>query len=918
MADPEETRKRIKEMRERIFKEADKVSVKNQIEKDAQETNSAPQKSLDNGEISLEEKKIKNHLKDDLSKEIQKNDDKISIIDTDIQKQVSELTLDFDNKSNTLKTEILEKIEGNFSENNSKIDGIEKLVNYNITNSSQTNKAFKERLEELNRALQLEINSVNQKLLVTNESHKKELSELSNSLESEVSSVEKRFASANQKVKTELSSNSDKLSKFEKSIENSHHSLEKTFFEKLQQNDDKISELSSDTNKLISEITLDFASKQSSLETEILKKIEHTFTESKFKIDSVEKLVSDNSFNFTQLIKALKERMNDLTGSFNLELNSVVERLTSENKKIEIELHKKSDELLRLDKSLEEKQTILKENLSEKLQKSDEKLTTLNSNIQKKISEISLNLDNKSSTLEKEFLETIEKMSIHLNSVKEQIENQIGYLNTSLRGYILSITTDQLEKIETELQNNFERSLNFEKLIIQQHDHLKDDLSKEIQKNDDKISIIDTDIQKQVSELTLDFDNKSNTLKTEILEKIEGNFSENNSKIDGIEKLVNYNITNSSQTNKAFKERLEELNRALQLEINSVNQKLLVTNESHKKELSELSNSLESEVSSVEKRFASANQKVKTELSSNSDKLSKFEKSIENSHHSLEKTFFEKLQQNDDKISELSSDTNKLISEITLDFASKQSSLETEFLEKLEHTNLRVGNVEEQIENQIGYLNSSLRGYILTTSKSQEEKVHNLEKEIYSLQERLQTEINSIRNHFLEQKVSIEDTVAKYVVETSKKIDDRSENMQNSLKFLRQEFSDSQRDMQTSFDKKVKESELKTIDHLTKKFLEVRKILSEKIKSLSGDLTILDDILKEKYSALSIDINNGLTALKKDSEKDRKNFNDQFKKAFNEIQLVESTIVKEDDLTELFKNYTLNVNISGNHNLSKE
>ena len=480
---------------------------------------------------------------------------------------------------------------------------------------------------------------------------------------------------------------------------------------------------------------------------------------------------------------------------------------------------------------------------------------------------------------------------------------------------------NQIEKDAQETNSAPQKSLDNGEISLEEKkikNHQKDDLSKEIQKNDDKISIIDTDIQKQVSELTLDFDNKSNTLKTEILKKIEGNFSENNSKIDEIEKLVNYNITNSSQTNKAFKERLEELNRALQLELNSVNQKLLVTNEAHKKELSELSNSLESEVSSIEKRFASANQKVKTELSSNSEKLSKFEKSIENSHHSLEKTFFEKLQQNDDKISELSSDTNKLISEITLDFASKQSSLETEILEKLEQTNLRVGNVEEQIENQVGYLNSSLRGYILTTSKSQEEKVHNLEKEIYSLQERLQTEINSIRNHFLEQKVSIEDTVAKYVVETSKKIDDRSENMQNSLKFFRQEFSDSQRDMLTSFDKKVKESELKTIDHLTKKFLEVRKILSEKIKSLSGDLTILDDMLKEKYSALSIDINNGLTALKKDSEKDRKNFNDQFKKAFNEIQLVESTIVKEDDLTELFQNYTLNVNISGNHNLSKE
>ena len=110
--------------------------------------------------------------------------------------------------------------------------------------------------------------------------------------------MKKRFASANQKVKTELSSNSDKLSKFEKSIENSHHSLEKTFFEKLQQNDDKISELDKDTNKLISEITLDFASKQSSLETEILEKLEQTFTENKFKINAVEKLVNDNSFKF--------------------------------------------------------------------------------------------------------------------------------------------------------------------------------------------------------------------------------------------------------------------------------------------------------------------------------------------------------------------------------------------------------------------------------------------------------------------------------------------------------------------------------------------------------------------------------------------------------------------------------------------
>ena len=33
--------------------------------------------------------------------------------------------------------------------------------------------------------------------------------------------------------------------------------------------------------------------------------------------------------------------------------------------------------------------------------------------------------------------------------MEEQIENQIGYLNTSLRGYVLSITAGQDEKINS-------------------------------------------------------------------------------------------------------------------------------------------------------------------------------------------------------------------------------------------------------------------------------------------------------------------------------------------------------------------------------------------------------------------------------------------------------------------------------------
>ena len=52
-------------------------------------------------------------------------------------------------------------------------------------------------------------------------------------------------------------------------------------------------------------------------------------------------------------------------------------------------------------------------------------------------------------------------------------------------------------------------------------------------------------------------------------------------------------------------------------------------------------------------------------------------------------------------------------------------------------------------------------------------------------------------------------------------------------------------------------------------------------------------------------------------EKDREYFNNRFEKVSDSIQSVESMIVKEEDLTELFQNYTLNVNISDDVKPSK-
>ncbi len=69
-------------------------------------------------------------------------------------------------------------------------------------------------------------------------------------------------------------------------------------------------------------------------------------------------------------------------------------------------------------------------------------------------------------------------------------------------------------------------------------------------------------------------------------------------------------------------------------------------------------------------------------------------------------------------------------------------------------------------------------------------------------------------------------------------------------------------------------------------------------------------MLKEKNSELAKHINNNLSSIKKVAEKDRKYFKNRFEKVSENIQSVEAMIVKEEDLVDLFQNYTLNVNIS--------
>ena len=161
MTTPEETRDRIKEMRERIFQVSGQDSVKTQTKENTHSNELMEKKSevSQKNELPSSDVKLTNSLEETSSQKLQQNGDRISSLSADTQRQMSELALEFTNKSDTLKTEILSKLEQTFAESNSKINSIEKLVGDNIVSLSQANKTVLVYIYDAAHDLQFEINS---------------------------------------------------------------------------------------------------------------------------------------------------------------------------------------------------------------------------------------------------------------------------------------------------------------------------------------------------------------------------------------------------------------------------------------------------------------------------------------------------------------------------------------------------------------------------------------------------------------------------------------------------------------------------------------------------------------------------------------------------------------------------------------
>ena len=126
MATPEETRERIKEMRERIFEKSTETSVKNDSQKTPQKSDAKKNKTknLQSNDAQYNEVEPLSSLEDVPTEIIQQKNNKASSLGSEIRN----ISLDEKNKDSILEIELKNRFEQNLAESNTRIKKVEDFL----------------------------------------------------------------------------------------------------------------------------------------------------------------------------------------------------------------------------------------------------------------------------------------------------------------------------------------------------------------------------------------------------------------------------------------------------------------------------------------------------------------------------------------------------------------------------------------------------------------------------------------------------------------------------------------------------------------------------------------------------------------------------------------------------------------------
>ncbi len=514
--------------------------------------------------------------------------------------------------------------------------------------------------------------------------------------------------------------------------------------------------------------------------------------------------------------------------------------------------------------------------------------------------------------------------SVSLLSVESRVKNSLKAVeefNSSIREDIdfnIKKLISSNKKFDTKFQNSTDEFLNLQDTIDDQQKSLATDLNRKIKQSDNRINDFTSDADNRATEINSGLILKINTLEKSINQKFDTEIQ------DKADRLLSIKRTMEAQQ---------------KFLADSFSQKLKTNNEPIMAEIEQLDKKYETKVSAVEAQQKSLSDSFSQKLKTNNEPIMAEIEQLDKKYET--------------KVSAISSSLGKHLSSA---FSGQEKQFET--------LRQEMNSLKEKLGFEVVEVKSLINKQKTTLFDQLNNSIAELDKKI-----QFQTDHTDSKFALAIQKFT------QNAVEVDKSIKLQADNADKSFNLLKQEFKDIKNELAIDLNKKI-DSHLIEFSKFRKEnvtaLLGLKESIEKKVNAISFTLEKTQGInqnelnklkslvakdslksstdLKKEIDKLNLNIHKSNGTIAKDLTtfinecnrtvsqkigmpevesffKDEMNqkldvfsnrMGDHFQTIHKNIKTVEDMIVKEDDLTELFKNYTLNLTIGDSKSYSNK
>ena len=478
----------------------------------------------------------------------------------------------------------------------------------------------------------------------------------------------------------------------------------------------------------------------------------------------------------------------------------------------------------------------------------------------------------------------LENNSVSLSSIETRIKNSLKTVeefNSFIREDIdlnIKKLISSNKKFDTKFQNSTDEFLNLQNGIDDQHKFLAADLNRKIKQTDNKINGFTTDTENRSTEINSSLIIKINNLEKSVNQKFDTEIK------DGADRLLSLKRTLEAQQkflSDSFSQKVKTNNDPIIAELRQLDKK-------YDTKVSAISSSLENHLSSAFSRQEKTIETLRQEIKILKDTARVEGVEVKSLLNKQKTTIFDQMTNSkaefDKKIRLQTDHTDGKFALAIQKFT--QNAVEVDKNIKLQEVNNDSSfNLLKQefkdIKNEFAIdLNKKIDSHLIEFSKSRKENITAL----LGLKESFEKKVNAISSTFENTQDINQDKLNKLESLVTADGLESSTNLKKEIEKL------------TS---KIYESNTKLSTKLITLIDECKNTVSQKIGMPEVE-SFFNDEMNQKLDTFS------------------NRMGDHFQTIHKNIKTVEELIVKEDDLTELFKNYALNLTIGDGKNFSKK